>query len=130
MSSTRESQPETLHCAHRFGIPESVELSRRIIERASHATTPRFLIDLQSVEQFELRTDGLRRIVALLRSAPSLHNGAVAVVAPSDLVFGMSRVWQALSELAGLRLAAFRTVPAANHWLAAPSRMNAWQRGP
>ena len=79
---------------------------------------PEFL-DLRAVGRFEATSAGLQRLVyidanyAKQQSAPSKF----AIVAPSDLIFGMMRMYQMLSDLNPNSLRVFRDLSGVEEWL-------------
>ena len=80
--------------------------------------TPEFL-DLRAVERFEATSAGLRELVDLdanyakQQSAPSKF----AIVAPSDYIFGMMRIYQACSDLNPNFVSVFKDLSGAEEWL-------------
>ena len=83
--------------------------------------TPEFL-DLRAVERFEATSAGLRELVDLdanyakQQSAPSKF----AIVAPSDYIFGMMRIYQACSDLNPNFVSVFKDLSGAEEWLGTP----------
>lgn len=72
------------------------------------------LIDLSAASLAGLTTDGVRRIAA---HEPDRDSKArTAIVAPSDLEFGIARMFEALREQRS-RVAAFRDMDEARRWL-------------
>ncbi len=74
------------------------------------------IIDLTTVSAFDASTDQVQRVVDLefAALAPKL---LVAVIAPTDLAFGMSRMWSSLAETTGWSIRVFRQAAEANRWL-------------
>jgi len=77
------------------------------------------LLDLRAVERFEATASGLRKLVDLdarfakEQGAPS----KLAVIAPSDHVFGMIRMYQMFSDLNPNSLRVFRDLSGVAEWL-------------
>jgi hypothetical protein len=80
------------------------------------------LVDFTKVTEFNLGTgDAARAAKQVQHRADRLCKGKVAIVAPQDLVFGMSRVFMTLTEDLDYPLAVFRTQAGALSWLEAKS---------
>ena len=80
------------------------------------------LVDLRAVERLEVTSDGLRQLVALdakyalqQRVPPKL-----AIVASSDLVYGMFRMCEALLHQDPNCVGVFRDLLGAEEWLGTP----------
>lgn len=62
------------------------------------------LIDYSDITKFEVSTSELETIASQNEKASEyLTDGMIAVVATNDLVFGISRMWEALVENTGLQ---------------------------
>ena len=76
------------------------------------------LIDFSDTERIEIYADDTRRHAEMDRLAAERNPDiAVAVVGPSDVAFGISRMWQAFTGEAKLQSRVFRSVPDAERWL-------------
>jgi hypothetical protein len=77
------------------------------------------LYDLSALDPTPLRGDDVRAIAAAdLAVDEPLQAARVAVVAPSDLMYGLSRMWQGLIAMAAEeRTTVVRTVAEAHAWL-------------
>jgi hypothetical protein len=76
-----------------------------------------FLVDLSNTTDFSVGTDDLRRLAA--RFTPERRR-VCAVVAPSDVAFGLSRMIEVFAQ--NPRFSVFRSEPEAREWLALQSR--------
>lgn len=80
---------------------------------------PFCLVDLTGVDQFLVTRGDVERVVAVSHRLAALSPAmAVAVAAPTDLVFGMARMWEAMSNGSGWTTRVFRSVADARRWLA------------
>lgn len=70
---------------------------------------PDLLIDLTESEEAK-STGELKQIIAYFAAHRPPLSGRIAVVAPKDLLFGLSRVFGAHGERHGLATAVFRTI--------------------
>lgn len=78
----------------------------------------RVLFDYSDVTNINIDSSDIRRIVAQDQTNLSAFNHCrIAVVAPHDLVFGMARMWELLSENNNLTAAIFRDSLSAMAWL-------------
>ena len=76
--------------------------------------------DLSSADLSEVDTDGLRRVLATARSlAAGRPGGRTAIIAPEDLQYGLSRLYETLADLAGHAIGhkVVRTAAEAHEWL-------------
>lgn len=76
------------------------------------------LCDYRLIEDLDMDTDAIHRIVAEdERNAGALDGCRCAVVAEQDLVFGLARMWEMLSEGSNFERAVFRDIASAMGWL-------------
>ncbi len=76
------------------------------------------LCDYQEVTGFNPTYDDIRKIVNQDKHhEPLFNNSKCAVVAKTDLVFGLSRMWEILSENTNLEKMVFRDIHQAKDWL-------------
>lgn len=76
------------------------------------------LVDLEQVTELKMSVEELRRISMEHRiTAKITPRALIAVVAPSDHIFGMARMWEAFSGGTGWTIRVFRDRPAAEVWL-------------
>ena len=77
-----------------------------------------FLVDLANVDVLEITGDQMRQIIGLDAQLSALApHAAVAIVAPRDHVFGLSRMWEAQADMVGWTTAVFRSPAEADAWL-------------
>jgi hypothetical protein len=75
------------------------------------------LLDLTEMENAPGR-EQLRTVAGEVRElTPKLRWGVIAIVAPGDLLFGMSRMFGIFSEGHFANTGVFRTLPEAQRWL-------------
>lgn len=79
------------------------------------------LVDQSRASAFEVPAGGVEKLVELdMRLAQKVRAGyIVAVAAPRDLQFGLSRMWQTLAEATGWEIRVFRTEAEAVDWMRA-----------
>jgi len=76
------------------------------------------LLNLEGVNVFALES----RVIAEIASWPVFNVGVRrAIVAPSDVAFGLSRMFSLHAESAGQNVMAFRNEVAAEAWLSSPT---------
>jgi len=76
------------------------------------------LIDFSAVTEFKVTPQDIHRIVEANRKTAALTpNAVVAIVAPSELPYAMSRLWHTLSDDLGWTSHVFHTRPDAVAWL-------------
>ena len=83
----------------------------------------RVLTDLRRVDHYDLDPDDIRTVAA---ANAGLHESLppgrrLALVSPKDAVYGLLRMFQALSEGQNLNVQVFRTIEEAVEWLEVPA---------
>jgi hypothetical protein len=77
------------------------------------------LSDFSDLTGFEIRTSAVRTVADLCRSAARVNpDMVVAVVAAQDAAFGLSRMWEALSDEGAWEIHVFRKREEAREWIA------------
>jgi hypothetical protein len=77
------------------------------------------LVDMRLVESMELHVDDENQFVNY-KMEKGVRERRIALVAPRDISFGMSRVYQALSESIHEEVSVFRSLDEAINWLSLP----------
>jgi len=78
----------------------------------------RELVDLSRLEQTDVTSGALRRVARIYADTDHRPGDSqVAIVAPGDLFFGLSRMYEAYRDGAGLRMRIFRSLAEARTWL-------------
>ena len=72
------------------------------------------VMDLSAVPQEQIDSESIRMIA---RPADETTPICVAIVAPSDVLFGLSRMWETLAEQTGLASRVVRTEAELITWL-------------
>ncbi len=112
-------------CRGDVGFAEVVDHFRELESDASLPARLDVLLDLTEMQSVP-ETDQLQSVareVAHLQE--KLEWGACAIVAKSDLLFGMSRVFHAFAEVHFARSSVFRDLEAAERWLASQRSLDA-----
>lgn len=109
------SNEEFLSCTQeKFNQGEEF-LSKEYIESFKYS-----LSDLSAVSRIDIDMDTIKSNAALSEKALSMSTeGIMVVVAPTDLEFGLSRLWQTYAEAGSDRIKLFRTRAEADTWLSA-----------
>ncbi len=76
----------------------------------------RVLSDLRAVEHIDLTEQGFRKA---LQDRDQIPADKTAIVAPVDLTFGLSRIYETLAAELGKEVQVFRSWRDALHWLGA-----------
>ena len=75
--------------------------------------------DFRLVEKVEISTEDVKRISERDKLTASINPNLIsAVVAEKNIVFGMSRMWQAYTDEASVVTAVFRSMDEAEIWVA------------
>ncbi|MGH7740626.1 MAG: hypothetical protein ACRENS_01240 [Candidatus Eiseniibacteriota bacterium] len=76
------------------------------------------LTDLSAVTEMRVKPEDLRRLAEEQSVTSKLMPKAIAaVVAPSDHIFGLARMWEAYADETGWTTRVFRDRPSAEEWL-------------
>jgi hypothetical protein len=76
------------------------------------------LVDASGVTRADVSTEGIRRLAALALAAhPGGPPARIAIVAPTDLLFGTARMYEAFVDAGERQVRAFRSVAEARAWL-------------
>ena len=77
------------------------------------------IIDRTHCTDYDVSTDEVKKIAEIDRSASLINpHIIIAIVAPDDLQYGMSRIWQAYADESGFMTRVFRDRKSADLWLA------------
>lgn len=75
------------------------------------------LVDLRAVDGERLTTAGLRRVAQAFEAHEKGEPARVAIIASSDLAFGLSRMYQAYRSQSSTEIRVFRDLEEACRWL-------------
>ena len=104
------------------GVTTGEEIVRAKASALSHryAGPLRFLLfDLGGAERLDIPTAAVREVAREDREYAETHPPiAIAVIAPHDLEYGLSRMWQAFVDDSPIESNVTRTRPEAIRWLA------------
>ncbi|GAG24608.1 unnamed protein product, partial [marine sediment metagenome] len=102
-------------------VDEANETSAKMNALECERHVPYELCDYSNVEKFDFLTEDVERCARIDTAVDRIcPDTAVALVAPSDVAFGMARAWQILVELyedSGITCAVFRTRAEAEEWI-------------
>lgn len=104
------------------GVVTSAEIIHGAIQEAADEERARKLkyglVDFSQITELQVTTTMIRQIVEINRKLATFTPGVfVALVAPSPLAYGMSRLWLTFSEDLGWKAQVFRHRPDAIVWL-------------
>lgn len=89
-----------------------------VVDEQIEAATNDF-IDLSAVVTISASSEALRRVNAILVEGGRTRNeGKMAILAPTDLAFGMARMFQSYHDAGAIEVQVFRTAHEARAWLA------------
>lgn len=110
----------TLHAVIQGTITdeEVLEYARRVAPDTEIPPGRRELIDLSGVEQTDVSGAGLREVADVFRAHDqTLFETKIAIVAPTDIAYGLARMYQAFRSDSPVLLQVFREREAAVYWL-------------
>lgn len=83
----------------------------------------RELVDGRAITTYSISSEGQQRLAVFARMhTDKLKGGRVAMVAATEVAFGMFRMWQLQREGLGYDVRVFRDADEALAWLAEPAR--------
>ena len=116
-----KSRQLTIHICS--GIVSSEELLDAVKVLYDTGLTPNHLWDMTGADMSAITVETMRKIAELAKSrSSSVVGGRTVLVSSSSLTFGLSRMYEAFAESAGLKseVRAFSTREEAEKWLIAP----------
>lgn len=91
---------------------------RNLINDPAFKPGSRELSDVRAVERLEVTPNGISQFVARDKAdSAKLGDHKLAIVASADVVYGMARMYQTLSNEEVQHVMVFRTIPEARAWL-------------
>lgn len=100
------------------GEAELVETAAKLASDGAVPPGHRELVDLSRLEQTDVTPGALRRVARIYADTDQRpEDSQVAIVAPGDLFFGLSRMYEAYRDGSGLRMRIFRSLDEARAWL-------------
>jgi hypothetical protein len=122
MSVSHRYDPELRTLFYEFcGEVREAELLEIAGKLASDPSIPpgrRELVDLSRLETTDVTAGALRRVAQIYADADERpEDSPVAIVAPGDLFFGLSRMYEAYRQDSPVRIRIFRSLAEARAWL-------------
>ena len=115
----------------RVNAEELLSSYSALIAAVDYDPTVDDLVDMRAVEHLELGADAVQRLVSLFipldGTAPPTR---LAIVAPSDELFGMARMYQILRTDAPGEIEVFRDRVDADRWIGLLPVERRWRRDP
>jgi hypothetical protein len=97
---------------------ELLEVAAKLASDPAIPPGHRELVDLTRLEDTDVTAGALRRVAQIYADTDERpEDSRVAIVAPRDLFFGLSRMYEVYRDGSPLRLRIFRTLPEARAWL-------------
>jgi len=99
---------------------EIIETTRKLVESGDAVRrVHRTLVLFDQVTKVDVSADDVRRLIEVDRSLVELiPRTAIAIVAPKDELFGLSRMWEMMVGVPGWETRVFRSRADAEAWLA------------
>jgi hypothetical protein len=97
---------------------ELVEVASKLASDPSIPPGHRELVDLSGIRDTDVTTAALRRVARIYAETDKRpEDSRVAIVAPADLFFGLSRMYEAFRGDSPLEIRVFRALGEARAWL-------------
>ena len=97
---------------------ELLDVARKLASDPSIPPGHRELVDLSGVLVTDVTSLALRRVAQIYAEADKRpEDSRVAIVAPADLFYGLSRMYEAFREPSPLEIQVFRELREARAWL-------------
>lgn len=99
-----------------------LETYRKLVKEPDFDIHYNDLVDLSSVDQFDITANGLHQVADLLKpyTGEQIHS-KLAIVATKAHVYGMARMYQMIRADAPRQVRVFREMSEASSWLGIPS---------
>ncbi len=99
---------------------ELIDAYERLLHDPAYDSTLDDLIDLRDVKHMGVSSAGLHRLIALYdERGPAQQHTRNAIIAPTDVLYGVSRMFQTLrGDGEPAELEVFRTCDEAERWIA------------
>jgi hypothetical protein len=105
---------------------ELIETTRKLVELGDAVRGVRFtLVLFDEVVKADVTADDVRRLVEVDKNLMKLiPRSWIAIVAPKDELFGLSRMWEMMVGAPGWETRVFRSRPEADAWLSQVRKSN------
>jgi hypothetical protein len=100
---------ELLAHGHRIGNDERIPWGHREV------------VDMRTIDSVTVTSPGIASLIDIDRRSGKASETKLAIVAPKDVVFGLSRAYQIRSKPDRPVVEVFRTIEEAAEWLGVPS---------
>ena len=107
---------------HAWGVltdADILALKERLIRDPDFTDGMDELADVSAIERLDVSSYGVELMVAHDRRNGTLRRRRLAIVVPSDRVFGLARMYQLMSGEQDRNVGVFRSFPDAQAWLGA-----------
>jgi len=102
---------------------DALDATRDVAELPGFRAGMNGLVDLREVDEVEILGDDVRSVAQVVASQEELYRGSRwAIVADSNVTYGLARQFQAMRDELGYELGVFRTMDEACAWLGTSSR--------
>ncbi len=113
-----------LTCTGTMNGSELLESNHKLLKLPVQ-TCKYVLVQFQESATLVASADEIRQVAELDKlAAPCNPNVVIAVVAPTDAIFGLARMWSVFAEEFGWRTMVFRRRPDAEQWINSVTGIN------
>ena len=102
-----------------FTVEEFENQLREIVSAAEFPADVPTIWDLSETDVSQFNWEFIQQLLEIRERFPARGDALIAIVAPSDLTFGISRMYTARGESLPQQMQVFRTVTKAEAWLKA-----------
>ncbi|MDD2271384.1 MAG: hypothetical protein PHP95_11815 [Desulfuromonadaceae bacterium] len=112
---------EILYCSFcdSFSLEELESTLYAITHSTEYAPDVKSSWNMEKLDHSAINEKVMKQLISIRQKYPQRRNAKVAIVAPSDLVFGLSRMYETFSEVNSMpqNIYVFRNQADADKWL-------------
>ena len=116
-----DKKKEILNCSidQSFSFEELESTFYTITHSAEYLPDVKTLWNIERLDLKEINKDFMNGLISIRKKFPQRRNAKIAIIIPSDLGFGLSRMYEAFSENQGMpqSIHVFRNHADAEKWL-------------
>ena len=113
-----EGKYTVLRCEGEICVDDIAKANHHLYSKLDGKLSQFQIVDIVGSTKIEMSEEDLRRIADQDKlAARTLKRLAIAIVAPSDFSFGLSRMWAVYADDPNIKTSVFREMEAARDWI-------------
>ncbi|MDY6951215.1 MAG: hypothetical protein SWE60_06870 [Thermodesulfobacteriota bacterium] len=107
-----------VNCEGKVGLVDFTEANEYIYSELDPSLSRFQIVNFTDVAEIDASAEDVRKVAGQDKAAAeTLGLVAIAIVAPKDLAFGISRMWEAYSDAPGVKASVFKDYGSAEEWI-------------